>query len=155
MQTFEAVFGSAPEITASAPGWVNLLGEHTDYQGGGFVLPTAIPQRATVGLGRNGTGTHVLYSANLEQTLRVISRLSRRFEWIYTPKHASWLNMAELEWSASQCQCLGQRLASKEVVEHEIHAWETDRNARSVSVNWQFSTPATREKLRRHDPAQE
>ena len=82
-------------------------------------------------------------------------RLTRRFEWMYTPKHASWLNMAELEWSALQRQCLGQRLASKEVVEHEIQAWETDRNARSVRVNWQFSTPAAREKLGRHYPAQE
>ncbi len=70
MTTFEQLFGQAPEVTASAPGRVNLLGEHTDYQGG-FVLPTAIPQRATVGLGRNGTDTHVLYSANLDQILRV------------------------------------------------------------------------------------
>ncbi|WP_415784547.1 galactokinase [Deinococcus saxicola] len=70
MKTFEDVFGSMPEVSASAPGRVNLLGEHTDYQGG-FVLPTAIPQRTTVGLGRNGTPSHVLYSANLEKTLRV------------------------------------------------------------------------------------
>lgn len=82
-------------------------------------------------------------------------RLTRRFEWIYTPKHASWLNMAELEWSALQRQCLGQRLASKEAVEREIHAWETDRNARSVRVNWQFSTPTAREKLKRHYPTRE
>jgi hypothetical protein len=82
-------------------------------------------------------------------------RLTRRFEWMYTPKHASWLNMAELEWSALQRQCLGQRLASKEVVEREIHAWETDRNARSVCVNWQFATPAAREKLGRHYPVRE
>jgi hypothetical protein len=82
-------------------------------------------------------------------------RLSRRFEWMYTPKHASWLNMAELEWSALQRQCLGQRLASKEAVEHEIQAWETDRNARSVRVNWQFSTQTAREKLGRHYPARE
>ena len=82
-------------------------------------------------------------------------RLTRRFEWMYTPKHASWLNMAELEWSALQRQCLGQRLASKEVVEREIHAWETDRNARSVCVNWQFSTPSAREKLERHYPVRE
>ena len=82
-------------------------------------------------------------------------RLSRRFEWIYTPKHASWLNMAELEWSALQRQCLGQRLASKDAVEREILAWETDRNARSVRVNWQFSTPVARETLKRHYPVQE
>ncbi|WP_157451030.1 IS630 family transposase [Deinococcus puniceus] len=80
-------------------------------------------------------------------------QLTRRFEWVHTPKHASWLNMAELEWSALQRQCLGQRLASKEAVEREIHAWETDRNARAVRVNWQFSTPAAREKLGRHYPA--
>ncbi|GGL82626.1 galactokinase [Deinococcus aerolatus] len=70
MTTFEQRFGQVPEVTASAPGRVNLLGEHTDYQGG-FVLPTAIPQKTTVGLGRNGTDTHVLYSANLDRTLRV------------------------------------------------------------------------------------
>ncbi len=70
MNSFEDVFGHLPAATASAPGRVNLLGEHTDYQGG-FVLPTAIPQRATVGVGPNATGEHVLYSANLDQTLRV------------------------------------------------------------------------------------
>lgn len=81
-------------------------------------------------------------------------RLTRRFEWIYTPKHASWLNMAELAWSVLQRRCLGQRLASKEAVERELQAWETDRTARSVQVNWQFSPPGAREKLRRHSPAQ-
>jgi galactokinase len=69
-KTFADLYGSAPEVTASAPGRVNLLGEHTDYQGG-FVLPTAIPQQATVSLGRNGSAQHVIYSANLDQTLTV------------------------------------------------------------------------------------
>ncbi|WP_424949638.1 galactokinase [Deinococcus sp.] len=68
--SFESVFGTAPEVTARAPGRVNLLGEHTDYQGG-FVLPAAIPQQATVSLRRNGGGEHRLYSANLNQTLTV------------------------------------------------------------------------------------
>ena len=68
--TFETVFGQAPEITARAPGRVNLLGEHTDYQGG-FVLPAAIPQQATVSLRRNGGQKHRLHSANLNQTLTV------------------------------------------------------------------------------------
>jgi len=68
--SFEAVFGQAPEATGRAPGRVNLLGEHTDYQGG-FVLPAAIPQQATVSIRRNGGEAHRLHSANLEQTLTV------------------------------------------------------------------------------------
>jgi transposase len=79
-------------------------------------------------------------------------RLSRRFEWVYTPKHASWLNMAELEWSVLQRQCLGQRLASMDAVQRELLAWETDRNARSVRANWQFSITSARDKLKRHYP---
>lgn len=59
-----------PEVTASAPGRVNLLGEHTDYQGG-FVLPTAIPQRITVSLSRNGTQEHVLHSESSNSTMRI------------------------------------------------------------------------------------
>ncbi|WP_034384453.1 galactokinase [Deinococcus sp. YIM 77859] len=65
-QSFETVFGHAPEATASAPGRVNLLGEHTDYQGG-LVLPTAIPQQTTATLARNGTGEHRVYSADLDE----------------------------------------------------------------------------------------
>ncbi|MFC4452751.1 galactokinase [Deinococcus sonorensis] len=67
---FSKLFGHQPQASASAPGRVNLLGEHTDYQGG-FVLPTAIPQQATVLLSRNGLRQHRLHSANLEQTLEV------------------------------------------------------------------------------------
>ncbi|WP_412030582.1 galactokinase [Deinococcus yunweiensis] len=70
MSTFKDVFKRDPDVTASAPGRVNLLGEHTDYQGG-FVLPTAIPQRTTVSIGRNGTAEHVLHSANSHKTLHV------------------------------------------------------------------------------------
>lgn len=70
MTTFSALFGQEPEVSASAPGRVNLLGEHTDYQGG-FVLPTAIPQQLTVHLGRNGTRQHVFHSAASAETQRV------------------------------------------------------------------------------------
>ncbi|MFC4425057.1 galactokinase [Deinococcus navajonensis] len=66
MNTFDDVFGVAPEVQASAPGRVNVLGEHTDYQGG-FVLPTAIPQTTTVSLGRNGTAQHRVYAADLNE----------------------------------------------------------------------------------------
>ncbi len=68
--SFLDVFGYAPQATAKAPGRVNLLGEHTDYQGG-FVLPAAIPQQATVMIGRGAGNVHRLHSANLNQTLSV------------------------------------------------------------------------------------
>ena len=70
MSSFEELFGRAPEVTAKAPGRVNLLGEHTDYQGG-FVLPAAIPQQATVSIARSGGDAHRLHSANLNETLSV------------------------------------------------------------------------------------
>ncbi|MHA0036480.1 galactokinase [Deinococcus sp. PESE-13] len=68
MKSFEAVFGRLPETEASAPGRVNLLGEHTDYQGG-FVLPTAIPQLTTVRLARReaGASAHRVYAADLDE----------------------------------------------------------------------------------------
>ncbi len=82
-------------------------------------------------------------------------RLARFFEWIYTPKHASWLNMAEMEWSVLQRQCLGQRLSTRAAAERELLAWQTDRNANAVKVNWQFGTLAARLKLKRHYPKSE
>ncbi|MFD1733430.1 galactokinase [Deinococcus malanensis] len=66
MKTFEDIYGQAPEVTAVAPGRVNLLGEHTDYQGG-FVLPAAITRTTTVGLARNGTRRHQVYAADLDE----------------------------------------------------------------------------------------
>ncbi|SEJ32899.1 galactokinase [Deinococcus reticulitermitis] len=66
MKSFEDVFGVSPTVTARAPGRVNLLGEHTDYQGG-FVLPTAIPQQTTVRLAPNSTGQHEVYAADLDE----------------------------------------------------------------------------------------
>jgi galactokinase len=69
MSTFEAVFGAAPAARAQAPGRVNLLGEHTDYNDG-FVLPTAIPQRTTVSLRPNGGDAFVVHAASLARSAR-------------------------------------------------------------------------------------
>ena len=80
-------------------------------------------------------------------------QLVRHFEWVYTPKHASWLNMAELEWAVLQRQCLGQRLGTKELLERELQAWEQQRNTRSVKVNWQFDVTRARDKLGRRYPS--
>jgi galactokinase len=70
MSNFQQVFGEAPETQASAPGRVNLLGEHTDYNDG-FVLPTAIPQRTTVQLGLSSDAQHHFYSAELDEQVSI------------------------------------------------------------------------------------
>lgn len=67
---FQQIFNAAPEVEASAPGRVNLLGEHTDYNDG-FVLPTAIPQQTTVYIGPSSNERHHFYSANLEESLDI------------------------------------------------------------------------------------
>ena len=66
MKNFEEVFSEAPTVIASAPGRVNLLGEHTDYNGG-YVLPTTIPQHTSVSLRLNKRKTFRLFSASLDQ----------------------------------------------------------------------------------------
>jgi len=77
-------------------------------------------------------------------------RLSQRFEFIYTPKSASWLNMIEIEFSAISRLCLDRRIASKEKLAKEVLAIVTERSAKQVKIKWQFSIETAREKLHRH-----
>jgi len=76
--------------------------------------------------------------------------LSQRFAWCYTPKHASWLNMAELEFSALARQCLDRRIASQDLLEQEVLAWAKHRNDIPISVSWQFSIESARSTFARH-----
>ncbi len=80
-------------------------------------------------------------------------RILRRLEFHYTPKHGSWLNMAELEFSALSRQCLGRRIADQEALQREITAWQEARNAARATVQWRFTVTAARTKLHRLYPA--
>lgn len=80
-------------------------------------------------------------------------RLALRFEFHYTPKHGSWLNMAEIELSALERMCLDQRLATQQAVKTEVAAWEEERNEKYVTVDWRFTTPDARFKLKSLYPA--
>ena len=80
-------------------------------------------------------------------------RLSARLEIHYTPKHGSWLNLAEIELSALQRQCLDRRIADKPTLEQEVAAWEAHRNTAVTKVDWQFSTDDARIKLRKLYPS--
>ena len=84
---------------------------------------------------------------------RIAYALARKFDFHYTPKHGSWLNIAEAELSSLALQCLGnQRINSLELLNEVLAAWEIDRNARQKGVNWQFTAEDARIKLKRLYP---
>ena len=75
-----------------------------------------------------------------------------RFEFVYTPIHGSWLNMAEIELNVLTSQCLNRRIQSIEVIQKEVHAWQESRNNKNAKINWQFTTENARIKLSRLYP---
>lgn len=75
-------------------------------------------------------------------------RIWDRFEFIYTPKHGSWLNMAEIELSVLHGQCLNRRIDAIKKVEDEVKAWYVSRNNMDAKINWQFTTKDARIKLK-------
>jgi hypothetical protein len=75
-----------------------------------------------------------------------------RFEFVYTPKHGSWLNMAEIELNVLTGQCLKRRIDDIEIVKKEVAAWQRARDNKGAKVNWQFTAEDARIKLRRLYP---
>ncbi len=97
----------------------------------------------------NTHGPHSLYKAFAPEEAR---RLCARIEWHFTPKHASWLNMAELELSVLARQCLQERMGTKLHLVQEVQAWHHTRNATATRVHWHFTTKDARIKLHRLYP---
>ena len=105
------------------------------------------PKAKKIALVQDNLNTHKpasLYEAFPPDKAR---RLVERFEWHYTPKHGSWLNMAESELGILSSQCLDRRIAHRQKLEKEIAAWEADRNKYHTKANWQFTTDDARIKL--------
>jgi hypothetical protein len=80
-------------------------------------------------------------------------RLVERFEWHYTPKHGSWLDLAESELGVLKSQCLDRRIPDKQTLIEEIAAWEHDRHANHTKADWQFTTKNARTKLKHLYPS--
>ena len=80
-------------------------------------------------------------------------RLVERFEWHYTPKHGSWLDLAESELGVLSSQCLDRRIPDKQTLIDEVAAWEDDRNAHNAKADWQFTTKDARIKLKHLYPS--
>lgn len=79
-------------------------------------------------------------------------RLWDRFEFIFTPKHGSWLNMAEIELNVLNRQCLSRHMPSVERMRNEVRAWQDERNRKTAIIDWQFSKENARTKLKRLYP---
>jgi transposase len=106
------------------------------------------PEAEKIVLVMDNLNTHTpaaLYEAFAPSEAR---RLSERLEIHYTPKHGSWLNMAEIELSVLARQCLEQRIPDQETLAEEVGAWEEERNAAESSIDWRFTSADARIKLK-------
>ena len=111
------------------------------------------PHAEVIRLVQDNLNTHTpaaLYDVFSPQEAR---RLVKKLEFHYTPKHASWLNMAEIEFSAVSQQCLDRRIPDMETVQQEVAVWEEDRNEKNITVHWEFTSHHARIKLKRLYPS--
>ena len=117
-----------------------------------YLVDDRYPQAKKIRIVQDNLNTHIkasLYKAFIPTEAR---RILDKLEFHYTPKHGSWLNMAEIELSVLTGQCLNRRIPSKDVLINEIAAWEKRRNQISTKIDWQFTTEDARIKLKRLYP---
>ena len=102
---------------------------------------------------QDNLSTHT--KASLYQAFPAVEarRLVERFEWHYTPKHGSWLDMAESELGVLASQCLYRRIPNKQTLKREVAAWQKHRNKHHAKANWQFTTADARVKLKNLYPS--
>lgn len=110
------------------------------------------PDAAKIVLAQDNLSTHAPASLYAAFPAAEARRLVERFEWRDTPKHGSWLDMAESELAVLATQCLDRRIPDKPTLVHEVAAWRDKRNKRRVKADWQFTTNDARIKLKRLYP---
>jgi transposase len=113
-----------------------------------YLADELYPEAEQIVIVMDNLNTHTPSAFYLVYTPEEARRLVQRFEFHFTPKHGSWLNMAEIELSALARQCLDRRLPDIEKVTHEVQAWQDRRNSEVVKVHWQFTTADARIKLK-------
>ncbi len=112
------------------------------------LLEIDYPDCQKVRLVMDNLNTHSISSLYEAFSPDIARSLVKRLEIHYTPKHGSWLNIAEIELSVLSKQCLDRRIDSITILESELDSWETGRNAMQKGVDWQFTTPDARIKLK-------
>ena len=118
-----------------------------------WLVDEAYPEAEVIRVVLDNLNTHKaasLYEAFAPEEAR---RIIKKLEFHYTPKHGSWLNMAEIELSVLQRQCLDRRIPDEAALNYEIAAWEEERNERQATIDWRFSVTTARAKLKRLYPS--
>lgn len=116
------------------------------------MLDERYPDAIKVRLVMDNLNTHSIISLYETFDPKEARRLAERLDIHYTPKHGSWLNMAEIELSVLKGQCLGRRIGNLESMKTEVATWEKDRNNNVKKIDWQFTTSDARIKLKRLYP---
>lgn len=116
------------------------------------LLDESYPDAATVVLVTDNPNTHGVGSLSEAFAPEEARRLAGRIEWHFTPRHGSWLNVAEVELSVLSRQCLDRRIPDRATLAVEVAAWQAERNAAGATADWQFTTADARTKLRRLYP---
>jgi hypothetical protein len=119
------------------------------------LIDVHFPDAETIVLVQDNLNTHTPASLYEAFGPAEAKRLTDRLELHPTPKHGSWLNMAEIELSVLAEQCLDRRLADRATLEREVTAWETARNTTNRGIDWRFTTTDARIKLKHLYPAQQ
>lgn len=118
-----------------------------------WLVDEKYPEAEVVRVVLDNLNTHKAASLSEAFTPEEASRIRRKLEFHYTPKHGSWLNMAEIELSVLTRQCLGRRIADEETLKREIAAYEEKRNEAKATINWRFTSQDARVKLHRLYPS--
>ena len=118
-----------------------------------YLLMTVYPEVAVIVLVMDNLNTHSIASLYEAFEPELARALAARLEIHYTPKHGSWLNMAETELSILSRQCLDRRIESQEIMVQETTTWEQERNELGAGIDWQFTTADARIKLKRLYPS--
>lgn len=134
--------------------WVEVTKTKTKKDWANFlqVISAHYPDAEKITLVMDNFGTHkpgAFYEAFEPDEAKA---LWDRFDFIYTPKHGSWLNMAEIELNVLMGQCLNRRMDDIHVISQQVAAWQKDRNNKEAKINWQFTGDDARIKLRRLYP---
>lgn len=115
-----------------------------------IVNSTAYEQAVEIRIVLDNLNTHFEKSLYDTFSKAEADRILRRITFIYTPKHASWLNMAEIEINVMQRECLGDKIGSEQVLKKRLHPWTAQRNAEKKKINWTFTRQDADAKLSGH-----